>query len=402
MNMTPEQISQKLAEQLQSGQFNSAAKLAKRALKKYPGTAHLANVAGTALANADQGRAALPYFQMALKFEPNHEEYQNNLVHAYIVVGQHGKAEELGLKLMAKRSEPSKVCHLLAFSAELTGQTERVVHYTTKGLETAKQFRAMLLVMRGDAYGKQEKNELAEADFLTVLAEEPMQQTAMRKLIGLYLDTFQSEKAEALIAEPLRAEPNNPTLMMDQVEILLALGKVQEARTVLTKVREMRPDLDTPIIKLAGIATAEERPELIAAAESFLKKLAQGTNRWCTLCMTLGNLYFSEKNYKVAGRYLAKANRGRSHLFVHHPEDEEEQFKQILEQTPPGPAILKPVSEGRPKPIFILGQPRSGTTLTEMILTTHPDVASCGELSATREAWRLTCKGWQRIRRQGL
>lgn len=388
MNMTPEQISQKLAEQLQAGQFNAAAKLAKRALKKFPNTAHLANVAGTALANADQGRAALQYFRMAVQFEPNHEEYQNNLVHAYIVAGYHQKAEELGNKLLAKRQESSKLCHLLAFSAELTGQTDKVIKYTTKGLETANEFRALLLVMRGDAYAKREENELAEADFLSVLADEPSQPVATQKLVGLYLDTFRSDKAQDTLRKPLESQPDDPNLLLTQVDVLLALGKVQDAKDVLARVLRERPDLEAALVKMASIASADERAKLIETIEAALEKHAKGTNRWCRLCLALGNLHFSEKNYKVSGRYFTKANKELAHLFVHHPEDEEKQFRDILEQTPKGPAVIRPVSAGRPKPIFILGQPRSGTTLSEMVLTAHPDVTSCGELSAVREAWR--------------
>ena len=37
--------------------------------------------------------------------------------------------------------------------------------------------------------------------------------------------------------------------------------------------------------------------------------------------------------------------------------------------------------EGDERPIFIVGMPRSGTTLVERILTSHPKVRSVGELS---------------------
>lgn len=395
MNMTPEQISQKLNEQLQTGQFNAAAKLAKRALKQYPGTAHLANVAGTALASAEQGRAALNYFMMAVKFEPNQEEYQNNLVHAYIVVGQHEKAEELGLKLLKKRKEPSKLCHLLAFSAELKGNSDKVVHYATQGLETAKDYRTQLLVMRGDAYVRLQNNDLAEADFLAVLTDEPTHPAATQMLIALYLDTFRADKAEELLVEPLRQNPDNPDLLIAQVDILLAAGKVAEAREILARVRKLAPDFDMGITRLAGIVTPEDRPQLIKDAEEVLKNHVKGTNSWCGLCIALGNLYFAEKNFKLAGRYLTNGNKGLTQLFVHHPEDEDAQFEEILSKTPAGPAILKPVTKGRPKPIFILGQPRSGTTLSEMILTSHPDVISCGELRAVPDACQAIRKNGQ-------
>ncbi|MHC4429874.1 MAG: sulfotransferase family protein, partial [Planctomycetota bacterium] len=42
-------------------------------------------------------------------------------------------------------------------------------------------------------------------------------------------------------------------------------------------------------------------------------------------------------------------------------------------------------SHGSPLPIFVLGMPRSGSTLVETILDAHPDVAAAGELAAMQE-----------------
>lgn len=43
------------------------------------------------------------------------------------------------------------------------------------------------------------------------------------------------------------------------------------------------------------------------------------------------------------------------------------------------------------EPIFVIGMPRSGTTLVERILSSHPDVASAGELNCFLVALRDTC-----------
>ena len=55
---------------------------------------------------------------------------------------------------------------------------------------------------------------------------------------------------------------------------------------------------------------------------------------------------------------------------------------------------LRPVDIGL-KPIFVLGLPRSGTTLVEQILAAHPNVQSVGELPAGRE-----CERWFEAQRR--
>ena len=47
---------------------------------------------------------------------------------------------------------------------------------------------------------------------------------------------------------------------------------------------------------------------------------------------------------------------------------------------------LPRASHGSRRPIFIVGMPRSGTTLVEQILASHPDVYGAGELSQIRDA----------------
>ncbi|WP_299349892.1 tetratricopeptide repeat-containing sulfotransferase family protein [uncultured Shimia sp.] len=388
MTQTLQQISEKLTAQLQAGQFSAAAKLAKRAVKKFPREAHFATIAGTALASADQGREAFQYFLKAVKLEPNHEEYQNNLVHAYIVVGRHDKAEALANQLLARRKDPSKLCHLLAFSAELTAQPDKVIAAATRGLDTAREYRANLLVMRGDAYAIQENHDLAEADYQTLLNEVPNHPIATEKLTQLYLDTFRSDLARQTLAAPLKANPDDTHLLIAQADVYLALGQVDEAKITLTRSHQLAPDTIAPLTKLAGIATPDERPSLILDAEKMLTMHAKGTDSWCRLCMALGNLYFAEKDHKAAGKYLAKAKAGLAYLFVHHPENEARAFEDTLQVTPAGPAVLTSALAGRPRPLFVVGQPRSGTTLTEMILSAHPDVTSCGELSAVPRAYR--------------
>ena len=50
------------------------------------------------------------------------------------------------------------------------------------------------------------------------------------------------------------------------------------------------------------------------------------------------------------------------------------------------PALLRQEYESRePKLIFIIGMPRSGTTLAEQILSSHPDVYGAGEITALRD-----------------
>ena len=54
-------------------------------------------------------------------------------------------------------------------------------------------------------------------------------------------------------------------------------------------------------------------------------------------------------------------------------------------------ALARPVCQGDDMPVFIVGMPRSGTTLVEQILSSHPAVAAGGELTF----WKDPLTNWQ-------
>src|SRR5690606_39937514 len=60
------------------------------------------------------------------------------------------------------------------------------------------------------------------------------------------------------------------------------------------------------------------------------------------------------------------------------PAGEEALFEHLGQLGP----VAQPGHEGEgPRPVFIVGLPRSGTTLLERVLGNHPDIADAGELT---------------------
>ncbi|MDV4143719.1 tetratricopeptide repeat-containing sulfotransferase family protein [Shimia sp. FJ5] len=385
--MTPQQIADKLAQQLQTGQFNAAAKLAKSAHKQFPREPHFANVAGTALANCDKGREALPYFVKAVQLMPDHEEYQNNLVHAYIVANQHDKARELGERYAAQRKNPLKVYELLLFSANLRSQRDRIIDIATRALDLLDgPARLGFLLPRATAYEELGAAKEAEADLEEARSLDPENPAVIDTTANFYLSQFRPEEALALVETALEKQNDLPALYITQAAALTAVGRIDDARTALYKTLDLAPNHRGALTQLAEIETPEALPELREKIRKALQSTPRGLNEWCRLMMSLGEIDFRLKNYSAAGKSFAKAREELAYLFKWHPENSEGNFKRVIDATPKGPAILRPEAAKSPRPLFVVGQPRSGTTLTEMVLAAHPDVASCGELGAATKA----------------
>ena len=96
----------------------------------------------------------------------------------------------------------------------------------------------------------------------------------------------------------------------------------------------------------------------------------------------MGNYKEAMRNFEAGNRYRAlggRLERGCSARYI----------DRVIEATPPGYRDRQPdrgVEDATP--ILIVGMPRSGTTLTEQILSSHPEIAAAGERDVLGRALR--------------
>ena len=126
-----------------------------------------------------------------------------------------------------------------------------------------------------------------------------------------------------------------------------------------------------------------QRMEAMAADPKISRKNKMLLN------FALGKVYEDQKHYSVAFSCLETGNRIKRSEFKYNPLSDKkaiECIKFIFNQK-----YLKKHANDCIKdhtPIFILGMPRSGTSLVEQILANHPDVFGAGELKIGRASCR--------------
>jgi hypothetical protein len=79
--------------------------------------------------------------------------------------------------------------------------------------------------------------------------------------------------------------------------------------------------------------------------------------------------------------------RGKRRQISHDAGEESAIFDELVARTAPGFAAPARSGDG-PVPIFVVGMPRTGTTLLERILGGHPGIALCGELNDFRMQYK--------------
>jgi tetratricopeptide (TPR) repeat protein len=131
---------------------------------------------------------------------------------------------------------------------------------------------------------------------------------------------------------------------------------------------------------LAQVARAPLTPAEVAALERALEDPALDADAELHLCHALAKQHEDESRYETAFRFLERGKRRKAASLDYTFAADRELFDAAA-RLPAELAGRAAQGHSSHEPIFIVGMPRTGTTLVERILSSHPSVFSAGELT---------------------
>ena len=292
-----------------------------------------------------------------------------------------------------------------------------------EGLVNESPDNPNLLIVLGQCYLEEEKYKLA-IDNLEKAAEMLPKEPTVQMLVGsAYAGFHKPKEAMKWYDKAMEMESGRPRLLMMMANAAKDDGNFKDAVKYAKKAIELNPEGTEPQNNLAHIYTIlgdnkkatdirrgilEEHPDDVGAiiGLSHTAKIKEGDpcikileevyakepeNHFeekskMNIGFSLGGIYGGIGSYGKAVEVLKHANAKRRELIEFDFEQQVEQFKLIKHVFDP----ITPDDYVEPEPgdrrmIFILGMPRSGTTLTEQIISTHSRVYGAGELNFMNE-----------------
>jgi len=223
------------------------------------------------------------------------------------------------------------------------------------------------------------------AAYAAALRLQPNYAEALQNQAESLRDLSRHDEAIAALRRAIEISPRNPQLFNNLGLALRDIGNLSEARTMFERARALDPAFVAALINLARSGKVES-PEIIAEMEAALPHIAGASaNERARLHFALAKVYDENGRHDEAFAQLQEGN-GLTRPQIEYDESVDEQlFKRIRQVF--NAATLRDGRGGEPSelPIFILGFPRSGTTLTEQIVASHPAVHGGGELGAVQE-----------------
>ena len=207
----------------------------------------------------------------------------------------------------------------------------------------------------------------------------------------------EQDRALVLLDEAKRADPEYPATLLARGQVLMYLGRFEQAEADITTCLRRAPELAQGWWLLARLR--KQRPEN-NHVEAIQRQLQRPGRKAVDIAM-LG--YALHKELDDLGRHdaawaaLDLACRAKRSTLDYRAEDSRALVTSLIESPVPPEATPLPKAKDARVPIFIVGMHRSGTTLLEQLLDGHSAVRGVGELydftSQMREATDHHCRG---------
>ncbi|HME26242.1 MAG TPA: sulfotransferase [Acetobacteraceae bacterium] len=190
------------------------------------------------------------------------------------------------------------------------------------------------------------------------------------------------DEAEATVRRAVALDPDSSKAAWFLGNVLLYLGRFDEAVQQSDRAIALSPVAVSPYYTraLAKRFIEADRP-LVAQMERVLRTTALSDVARMKLEYTLGKAYDDLSEYAQAMRHFDAANRIEKTLSVYDRAQKAAWVDTISARyTPQYFAEHAALGADDETPVLVLGMPRSGTTLVEQIVSSHPQAAGGGEL----------------------
>ena len=232
----------------------------------------------------------------------------------------------------------------------------------------------------GATYGEARQHEDAIKQFQHVLARRPDLVAALGALGKSYTAAGKAELALPIFEKATKFQPNHPALRLDHANALIALGRMDEAAELLRENIRRGYRVATSYRALADTRKFSSEPvELGAILEKLEEPKLDHVDR-ILLHHAAGKILNDLGRYGEAVDQFQASKIAAGHGF--DIEAYRRRTDTLIAAFTPH-LLTSKATFGNPSdvPVFIVGMPRSGTTLTEQICASHPAVHGAGELS---------------------
>lgn len=411
-----------LAEMLrQKGALREGEQAARNALERNPTLVGAWNNLGIILQEMGRYEESREYLEKVLHAEPNNPRVLNNLGNTCLRLRDFGQAEKYWRKAMELDPNYPQPYSNLAKLLTDRGEIEAAIEVGRKAITLEPHLADAYINL---AAAEQERQNTAGAlhwiDALLVFQANNAQAWATKATLLKESERLPEALAAAERAVQLAPESADAAYTLGNVQ--QALGRAEEAFAAYARAGELPGVKAEDALISQAVLHMEQGEKTLAEAffEKAIERFPASASTWYNwadlhrftvndpllprmqsllqsdllprdrmlLDFALGKAYLDLEDSENAFRHLHAGNAAKRATFTYDHQQVETLVERIIAHfstlQPTWPERVATSKCTGPAPVFVVGMPRSGTTLLEQILASHPAVYGAGELTVLR------------------
>lgn len=394
------------------------------------------NNLGIAYHKKGDPEAAIAQFEKALTIKPNFPEVYNNLGNALNDLGKLNSAKNNYLKAIQLAPKFYQAHNNLAILLGKTNQLNDAIRYFKMAIEL-NPLDASFHNNLGKVY--QRCGELTKAIdcFQLSIASDANFFEAHVNLGDAYQNAWDLIEAIECYDKALELRPGHLAAENNKGNALLALGKLDEAIACFNNALEIDSGSEASHINMGnallqignqsealqsynaalalnpknvGVYRSLSRVIKYHAEHPHLKTLHElleddclGKHERALLHYTLAKIYNDLKQFKLAFQHYVDGAKLRKLELNYHISSDQSLFSLVQDVSEKIESCkMNRSAKTYPLPIFIIGMPRSGTTLIEQIISSHSQVFGGGEIPYITQLGKKIITGQLEITRSEI
>lgn len=336
---------------------------------------------GLAYKDLGKNSDAIRHFRRSAKLNQNNPDTYNNL--GNVLRAEEMPKEAIKVYERALKMHPTFAECWSNLSAALNEaeQHDRALQAASRAIELDPKL-AQAYNNRGDIYLAMALYEEAVQAYRKAVEISPKYAAALINMARTQRDMDLPDEARSTLALAMELEPDNPEALLVDGVLNEQMGDRDAAASSFKQAIDQLPEMTVAHYYLSQIKGRDGTDEEFSAMRDLDERSDLTPKARMYLEFGLFRACDQRGLYDDAFAHLAAGNAIKAESTPYDDDDTAQYIASIIETA----ATVKENLGDSPglkdsRPVFVLGMPRSGTSLTEQILASHSEVAGAGELS---------------------
>lgn len=391
--MSDEQISTLISEAMslhQQGRVGDAETLYRRVLQEHPEHATAMHFLGLAAHQRGDNDAAETLMRRAAEVEPENPVFLKNFAEMLVGCGRLETAVPVYQRRLALEPADAPSWHRLGQVFSRLGDPEAAAECCRRALSIEPRLMPAVVGLADNLRACQSW-EAAEAAYRKAIELSPRDSVLYGKLASMLTDLQRTDEAIAMLDLASGLDDANPAVHHQRGITLAVSGDFDGAEACFRRAIGLAPDFYAAYVQLVTIKKLElddpaYRNLQHAAATTDLQ---QDPGGYINIQFSLGRVLQDHADYERAFASFAACKSARRKLMPYSHQAVAASFRAIRQLFDASSIErLRRSGSDSSTPVFIIGMPRSGTTLLEQCLARHPEVRAGGEMVLLHTALR--------------